>query len=373
MGRTVISEIAVIGHRNFKETLEELFGLLTFNAGISIFFIVGPAGVGKSRFLEELELALAGPRKGANVVELFRPFLYTECVTQDDGYFLWSDWYIRTLTGLDEPCIDKKRRPTAEEEEYLSTHVWPKSHTKRDAALRLAVENALRRRRVEWLAMDEAHVLTYVRKARLFLGQLESLKSLANTSRVILILAGTYGLLDLLALNSQLRRRTHVVHLAPYYGDSKEDMEEFVKTLRSLVTKLRVTLGMKFEKFAEFMLENTQGCIGAAHDIINRAAALERVKKTDEITMKILSKCKLGEEDWQTLVDDIRTGRDRMKKTRRVTSGHGDNSGGLPKVGSEGGGTDTAGEIRRSGKVGRRKPVHDPVLPGNRTRKTSTG
>lgn len=366
MERNVAGRIEVIGHRNFKEAHEELFGLVSFASGISIYAIVGPTGAGKSRFVEELEAALTGPVKRENVVELFRHFLYTECVTQSDGFFLWSDYYTRSLMELNEPCIDQKRRPTSEEMAFLHGDTWPRSITKRDAALRLAFENTLRRRRVKWLAMDDAHVLTYVRREKAYLGQAETLKSLANTSHVILILSGTYQLLDLLGLNSQLRRRTHVIHLAPYDGTDEEDMKEFSKTLRTLINKLKVQLEMNFGNFAAFIFTNSQGCIGAAHDLVIRASTFAHIaaKKGGEnvITASMLEKCQLSDEDRNTLVDDIRIGRDKMmrfkqenekEKSSRLKSTEPQKEGVIKDVPKK----------KKGRRVGRRSPIRDPVLP----------
>lgn len=366
MERNLAGRIEVIGHRNFKEAHEELFGLVSFASGISIYAVVGPPGAGKSRIAEELEVALTGPAKGENVVELFRAFLYTECVTQSDGFFLWSDYYTRSLMELNEPCIDQKRRPTPEEVAFLHGDTWPRSITKRDAALRLAFENTLRRRQVKWLAMDDAHVLTYVRREKAYLGQAETLKSLANTSHVILILSGTYQLLDLLGLNSQLRRRTHVIHLAPYDGTEKEDMKEFSKTLRTLITKLKVQLEMDFEDFAVFIFMNSQGCIGAAHDLVTRAATFAHIAARkggeDKITASMLQKCQLSDEDRNTLIDDIRTGREKLARFKQENETQKTSKSKRSGPKKEGVVKDVK-KKKKGRRVGRRSPVRDPVLP----------
>ena len=88
---------------------------------------------------------------------------------------------------------------------------------------RYAVEQAVRYRRPVAIMIDEAQHLGKIPSGRRLLDQLDVVKSIANQTKTVHVLLGTYDLLAFRNLNVQLSRRSIDVHLARYHADDTDD------------------------------------------------------------------------------------------------------------------------------------------------------
>ena len=176
------------------------------------------------------------------------------------------------------------------------------------AALRTAVERALRERQVQFLVIDEAaHIIRQTRRNKLEI-QLDTLKSLANQCGTQIVLVGSYDLYQLMSLSGQLARRTHVLHFERYRQDRPEDVRAFLACIQAFEKTLPDLWGGQLMCHAEALHENTLGCIGTLSSVLTRAArlaeadgswsveALQRALLTEAQRDRILTEILDGEE-----------------------------------------------------------------------------
>jgi hypothetical protein len=103
--------------------------------------------------------------------------------------------------------------------------------------LRQAVEQSLRHCQPCALLIDEAQHIAKVASARRLQDQVDGLKFLAQQSRTLMVLIGTYELQSLRNLSGQLSRRSRHLHFSRY-GTSAEDLKVF----RSIIYNLQLHL-----------------------------------------------------------------------------------------------------------------------------------
>lgn len=345
----------LINHRNFKDTFDHLYALLNFHDDQTILCLVGVGGVGKSSVKNQLIKALTRRLPTGRHSAPYVPLVDCECVTQADAKFDWHDWYERMLIHLCEPGIRYKTIPTKEELTRLSTVPYPPLRQTRISSLRLSMEKALSMRRTQWVFMDEAHSLTRVRSGALYLGQLESLKSLSNTTQTMLFLVGTYELLDLFVPNSQLSRRAIIVEYPPYDASVESDRKEFARTIKGLASQSPIPINCDFPELTEFLYECSLGVIGIASDIISRSYVIADSKNMKAITMKTLKLFKPLAKNLETLQNDINEGRQWF----REGAIRGDSYSTLDANSSQG----EAPHKTNRRRPGRRNPSRDKVAP----------
>lgn len=166
-----------------KQIMFELKSLIEQPSGNEIIMVLGPSGVGKSTLIYELKKEILNEM----MVELEKdksilPFVSVELISPDSGVFNWKDFYVRVLSSMEEPLIDKKiiyedkieskRKPRAREAHYLTS-----------PELRI-IRKCFYYRKPKVFIIDEAQHFIKVPSARKYLDQLDSLKSLSNLTKV---------------------------------------------------------------------------------------------------------------------------------------------------------------------------------------------
>src|SRR5690348_15823495 len=106
------------------------------------------------------------------------------------------------------------------------------------ADYRVAVEQAVRHRRPVAVMREEAQHLGTISSGRRPLDQLDVNKSIANRTRTVHVLFGTYDLLDLRNLDGQMSKRSIDVHLARYRADVPEERQIFINIVETFEREL---------------------------------------------------------------------------------------------------------------------------------------
>jgi len=164
-----------------------------------------------------------------------------EAVSPDLGNFNWKDFYKRLLKVLNEPCIDYKIKPLTRNVNNVSSQRTNTGNTAQAAELRLVAEDVLKHRRPAALLIDEAQHLAKMSSGRKLQDQLDSIKSLANMTKIPVVLIGTYELLSFRNLSAQLSRRSVDVHFRRYRADRSEELKAFKNVLWSFQNHLAFT------------------------------------------------------------------------------------------------------------------------------------
>lgn len=263
-----------IKHSRIAQMMAELNTLIYPESQDSILLVCGPTGVGKSTLSRHMvDGAVTDAAKAMNDDAGLIPAVYVEAPSSGESDFSWRLFYQRILAKLDGDVSMPKHAFGIDAE--TGRLVRPRGpSTNSLAALRTAVERALRERRTQFLVIDEAaHIIRQTRRNRLEI-QLDTLKSLANECGTQIILVGSYDLYQLVSLSGQLARRTHVMHFERYRQDNDADIRAFKACVQKFQDALPDLWGQQLVQHAAALHENTLGCIGTLSAVLTRAAKL---------------------------------------------------------------------------------------------------
>lgn len=234
--------------------------------------IMGPTGVGKSvlgHYLVENALRASAEEMQADAG--FMPAIRVEAVASGEGEFSWRLFFQNILEQLGEDLSMPRQMFDIDHEtgRLLRTR---RTSTNTLAGLRTAVERSLVARKVNFLVIDEAAHIFRQCSAKKLIIQLDTLKSLSNTSGVQLVLIGSYDLYDLLFLSGQLARRIQVMHFSRYRQDVDADIRAFRACVQQFQRAHQDLWGNGLMQHTEALMENTLGCVGTLKAVLKRAA-----------------------------------------------------------------------------------------------------
>jgi hypothetical protein len=261
-----------IPHEKLRAALATLLMNIEAPIDLSVFFIVGPAGVGKTTLRRRaekllLEKALASlPRLIGQL-----PVATIEAVPTEHGTFSYKDYYLRALDALNP--LYQEREDEAISHEHISREFYYYSgfQSKPLDTLRRVLEQAMKRYHLKAFMIDEAQHLVLAANGKQMLHQMDWLKSIANLTETIHILFGTYDLLNCCTLSGQVSRRSDDIHLARYLPDRSEDVEEFRRVIQTFQAHLPLPQESNLMQHQDYLLEYSIGCVGILKTWLTKA------------------------------------------------------------------------------------------------------
>jgi energy-coupling factor transporter ATP-binding protein EcfA2 len=262
-----------VAHPRLVEAKEALVNAIRGAEPSSLIFVFGPTGVGKTTLRLKAEQLLTAEMLSELHEDRTRiPVVSVEAIAPESGSFNWRDHYKRLLHQLDEPLIDHKLDRQPGSPASISRFMPPSKAV--GTEYRYAVEQAIRYRRPAAVMIDEAQHLGKIPSGRRLLDQLDVVKSIANQTKTVHVLFGTYDLLAFRNLNGQLSRRSIDVHLARYRADDSEDRQTFINVVRSFENELPFEDRPDLVSEWEFLYERSLGCVGVLKEWLVRAATV---------------------------------------------------------------------------------------------------
>ena len=343
----------VVAHPHLKETHQRLWQAIQQPSGVSLIFVFGPTGVGKTTLRCRLEQQLW--EAGQPAIERdpgHIPVVGLEVAVADADSFRWRDYYQRALVALDEPMLNHKILPTHVLRERVE--LKDSGRYKVTSELRWALEQALHHRRPTAFIVDEAQHFKRIASGRRLLDQMDTLKSLANLTGTTHVLIGTYELLGFSQLSAQLDRRSCEIHFPRYHIDIPEEMLAFKRILLTFQRHLPLTGEPDLVAQAEYFYERSVGCVGVLKDWLTRALATALEDGQETLTQTVLERQSLPTRKLLRMAREIREGEETLTPNGRSQT----------ELRSLLGMSIDSAEQQNPGsprKVGKRKPVRDQV------------
>lgn len=300
-------------HVSLKWAYEQACHAIYSKSSQRLVVIAGPTGVGKStlaaRLKENVEKHFAklqeSHKHAISVIQVNAP-------APNGVAFDWKDWYIRALEQLREPMIDKKIHIQRQLALIEGGHCVSDFDGKGSAALLRSLENGLRNREVKVLIVDEAHHMFLAKDRWKQRYSFDKIKTLAIETGVVIVLLGTYDLLDVRDHSAELVRRSEIIHFPRYACRSKEDRANFQGAVLALQKKLPMRSIPNLLKMAGFLHLKSCGLVGILKDWLSAALEIHLVEGA-AFDRALLERCAESNIGMRTIFAEAICGEAKMK------------------------------------------------------------
>jgi hypothetical protein len=272
-------------------------------------------------------------------------------VTTFDGYCF----------KMEEPLVDYKIDPAAGVRVGDRIVRFTPSERAVGAEYQHAVERALAFRRPAAVLIDEAQHLAKMGSGRRLADQLDVIKSLANRTKTVHVLMGTYELLAFRNLSAQLSRRSIDIHFPRYRVANPDDGKAFRTVLRSFEQQLPLSNPPALLNEWEYLYERSIGCVGILKDWLIRTLVSASRRNADTLRRKDLEAHALSVVQCDKMLSEAEEGEARLVESAEERSRLRARLGLSPKEDSRQDSIATAPPRRKQRKPGQRSPVRDAV------------
>jgi archaellum biogenesis ATPase FlaH len=252
-------------HKEFERVAQEIKEAITIPNKESLRTLVGQTGVGKSEVCKHVVKEILKELYAAMTVnKSMIPIIMMKLLEYPFSHYYWVELFKDGLVKLCEPLIELKV-------DYEKIYKLPRTELPPELLLCKSNEfikylksymNALKYRETETCIWDEAGDITKTANSRMLLKHLNFVKSLADHTEVLHILAGPFELYTLSLLNGQLIRRNQCIHFRRYRPDDDNDVEAFIEALLALLSYIPLKKVLDPMPILDFFLERSVGSIG---------------------------------------------------------------------------------------------------------------
>lgn len=331
--RLVYFQDVTIPHKKLRAALDALLINIETPIDLSVSFVVGPAGVGKTTLRQRIEkLLLERALSNKTLATGHLPIASVEAIPAEHGRFIYKDYYLRALKALHVPLIQgvsqrEEESPTIHTASYYSQAM----QSKRSDTLRRILEQVLKQHRLKALMIDEAQHLVLVAGGKQMLHQMDWLKSIANVTETIHVLFGTYELLNCCSLSGQVSRRSDDIHLERYHQEQSEDVEEFGRIIQTFQEHLPLPKETNLMQYQDYLMDYSMGCVGILSTWLAKALRTALLAEAHALDFQylqqneypptrrkqILREAQSGEKQWHKQIAKGRSRKDDLSTNER--------------------------------------------------------
>jgi hypothetical protein len=325
-----------VNHALLQDVDSRLMQAIAEPAGFSHVLVYGPSGVGKSTMLQQFHrrtadlvtppaepLARVAPWRAtpSSVVPSPHPLLMLEAVPPDGMTFNRAAYYRAALTQLGEAYYKQWSLVDINVEQTWETKTRSKSKGRvaqfnDSPELRQAMEDALIRRGVRAVVIDEAQHLMQVASGAKLLDQLDWIKSMTNMTGVVHVLVGTYDLLNFRNLSGQAARRGHDIHFPRYQFQHEADRKAFQGALLQLLHHQPLQADrQELLNHWYYFYERSIGCVGVLKDWLVRAVAAALREDDCQLSLARLQAHALSNAQCESMAADAHAAEQKLHYT----------------------------------------------------------
>lgn len=263
-----------IEHRNWQHAFSRMKGALLAAQSQDIITLVGPSRSGKSKLINELIADMTGTTAWASDPD--SPVV--KVVLENDstgGAFSTKSFATQALIEMKHPFYGESIMDEWDSGRFVSQARIP------ETILRPALRKALIWKRITHLVIDELQHVMHVKGGLKSSGAiLDSWKSLAANTGIILILVGAYPMIEVLQQSPHALGREHGVHLKRYCA-TPEDLVCFDEVLEAFSDAVRLPKNVSsLRAWRDMLYRGSLGCIGLLNSWICDAVANAGVEES---------------------------------------------------------------------------------------------
>lgn len=270
--------------------------------------IVGPSRVGKTRCVRD---AIGIPEENLPADDQSMRVVIVEAANEStSGEFSTKGFAMACLRAIRHPIYG-----VADQDDPWEQRLNDRLDRTAERRLWSAFESALGMRNTEFLVIDEAHHVRYVRggdpaAARV----LDSWKCLANKTKVKLVLTGSYSLLSLLSLAPHLLGRQQPLEFARYRSSSRSDLEAWEQLLRRFSELFQFHPGESLSTWNRLLFEGSIGRVGGLSLWLRTALATMLSERESRLTRDILQRTRLPANQEAAILQEVVAGERELSR-----------------------------------------------------------
>jgi archaellum biogenesis ATPase FlaH len=284
-------EQLILAHPILLDCQRHLRQAVALPEAYDILMVVGPAGVGKTTLMSTLLSPTATPISPAFALPSGPGVIPVVAVRAHTGKSFLSRWrslLLDILQVVNAPLFEVGRvsNPT-EPRSYPLGHSLDRTSI---AQLLSLVNTALGLRQTRAVIVDEVqHLAPKACSAGDFNLMVESLKDLGSNTKMVLVLCGSYDLLEFASVSAQFARRDSTVHFRRYDISDEKDLAHF-KTLVFTFCKAAPTLlpAAQFSNLMPYLYCGSMGCTGVLRKWLYKAIGEALARRSASVTRSIL-------------------------------------------------------------------------------------
>lgn len=330
-------------HPNYEQCRKRLAAACTSILRGELVVLIGPSRVGKSRSVQDA-LGVRLPIE-PDEHEHMRVVMVEAGNDSKGGEFSTKAFMAECLKAIRHPIFG-----VADEDDPWEERLQARIFRTPEGTLRAAFRKALELRHTEYFVIDEGHHVRYapggdVAAARI----LDSYKVLASRSNIKLVLAGSYQLLDLLALAPHLLGRQFPIEFPRYHAESRADVLAWQRILRSFSKCIVFGAGESLCDWNRYLFEGSQGCVGQLLRWLRATLAIQMSEGAPCLTRQSLEGARTPAYQELAILAEIVAGEQHLLRVANAVAG-----GHQHSAASTGGATKPAHEKKSENR--KRKP-----------------
>jgi len=285
-------------------------------------FIIGPSGVGKTTLRHvAMREAFGRPTMwGPGRI----PVIETFALLHNSAYFSSRALVASFIHELHVPNVewlfsgDKSTSPfESSMRGELAQHAsnWDDLGRLRgtEADFWTTLERLVAARHCKFISLDQVTALLVNRRNTEPAHHTLHLMALAEKAQIMFIMTGVHAATRLWEIHSELRRRVIPIWVPPYSVRRKEDEVHFLRLLKNLSAKIKMTRADLLFRISDEILAATGGVFGEIAQLLDRASNLAKDREHDRIQLCDIRDSYYGETDLRELWKDIELFEEAMK------------------------------------------------------------